>query len=78
METEKIKDSFISHASDILGDTNRGLTGSQIVKLCNSYAVDFDVKIPITSPDFGKFGSIAPNKRTELYKNLREFNCQHG
>lgn len=74
METNKIDDSFISHAADILGDTNQGLSGSQIVKYCNSYAVDFDVKIPITSSDFGKFGSIVPNKRTALYKNLIEFN----
>jgi len=49
MEREKINDSFISHAADILGDTNRGLSGSQIVKHCNSYAVDFDVKIPIST-----------------------------
>ncbi|MFL2077586.1 hypothetical protein [Marinilactibacillus psychrotolerans] len=44
METGKIDNSFISHAADILGDTNHGLSGSQIVKYCNSYAVDFDVK----------------------------------
>ena len=70
---EKIDDVFISHASDILADTNSGLSGSQIVKECNSYAIDFNVAIPIASPDFGKFGSIVPNKRTALYKNLREF-----
>jgi hypothetical protein len=74
MEKNKIDDSFISHAADILGDTNRGLSGAQIVKYCNSYAVDFDVKIPITSSDFGKFGVIVPNKRTALYKNMVEFN----
>lgn len=71
---EKLDDVFISHASDILADTNSGMSGSQIIKECNSYAIDFDVSIPITSPDFGKFGSIVPNKRTALYKNLREFN----
>lgn len=76
MATEKIDETFISYASDILADTNQGLTGTQIVKYCNIYAVDFGVKIPITSPDFGKFGSIVPNKRTALYKNLREFNGQ--
>lgn len=76
MPDGKIDDAFISYASDILADTNQGLTGTQIVKYCNSYSVDFDVKIPITSPDFGKFGSIIPNKRTALYKNLREFNGQ--
>ena len=71
---KKIDDVFISHASDILADTNSGLSGSQIIKECNSYAIDFNVSIPVTSPDFGKFGSIIPNKRTALYKNLREFN----
>jgi len=76
MAAGKIDDSFISYASDILADTNKGLSGSQIVKYCNSYAVDFAVNIPITSPDFGKFGSVVPNKRTALYKNLREFNGQ--
>lgn len=76
MASGKIDDTFISYASDTLADTNQGLTGSQIVKHCNSYAVDFEVDIPITNPDFGKFGSIVPNKRTALYKNLREFNGQ--
>lgn len=74
MNTKKIDDTFISHASDILADTKHGLSGAQIVKYCNSYAVDFGVNIPVTSPDFGKFGSIIPNKRTAMYKNLREFN----
>ncbi|MBV1759067.1 MAG: hypothetical protein KMY55_14655 [Dethiosulfatibacter sp.] len=74
MKTNKIDNSFISHAADILGDTNKGLSGSQIVKYCNSYAVDFGVGIPITSPDFGQFGKVIPNKRTALYKNLAEFN----
>lgn len=73
MKTNKIDNSFIDHAADILGDTSDGLSGSQIVKYCNSYAVDFDVRIPITSSDFGKFGSVVPNKRTALYKNLAEF-----
>ncbi|AJD91995.1 hypothetical protein JMA_26780 [Jeotgalibacillus malaysiensis] len=74
MNSKKIDDSFISYAADVLGDTNQGLSGSQIVKYCNSYAVDFNVNIPITSSDFGKFGSIVPNKRTALYKNLVVFN----
>ena len=76
MAVGKIDDAFISYASGILADTNQGLSGSEIVKYCNSYAVDFDVDIPITSPNFGKFGSRVPNKRTALYKNLREFNGQ--
>ncbi len=74
MGTDKIDNAFISYASDVLADTNRGLSGSQIVKYCNSYAVNLGVNIPVTSPDFGKFGSIIPNKRTALYKNLSQFN----
>lgn len=74
MNTEKIDDSFISYASATLADTRKGLSGSQIIKYCNAYAVDFGVNIPITSSDFGEFGKIVPNKRTALYKNLYEFN----
>ena len=71
---DKIDTAFIQHAADVLAETDTGLSGRQIVKYCNSYAVDFDVDIPIASPDFGKFGSIVPNKRTALYKNLMAFN----
>lgn len=77
MYSDKIDDVFLRHAADILADTNTGLTGSEIVKFCNSYAIDFNVNIPITSSNFGSFGSIVPNKRTALYKNLVAFNaCQ--
>ena len=71
---KKIDNVFIQHASDIIADTNYGLTGSQIVKLCVQYAIDFNVDIPITSPDFGEFGKIVPNKRTALCRNLSAFN----
>ena len=73
MNNAKLPDSFISYAADVLADTNKGLSGGQIVKNCNSYAIDFGVDIPIASPDFGKFGRIVPNKRTALYKNLAAF-----
>lgn len=73
MENAKLPEVFISYAADVLADTRTGLTGSQIVKLCNAYAVDFGVNIPITSPNFGQFGSIVPNKRTALYRNLSAF-----
>ena len=77
MYSDKIDDVFLRHAADILADTNIGLTGSEIVKFCNSYAIDFNVNIPITSSNFGSFGSVVPNKRTALYKNLVAFNaCQ--
>ena len=76
MSNQKLPESFISYASDTLADTKSGLTSSQIIKYCNAYAVDFEVDIPITSPNFGEFGSIVPNKRTALLKNLSAFNGQ--
>ena len=76
MDTKKLPDVFVSYAADTLAETNSGLTGAQIVKYCNSYAVDFGVDIPITSSDFGSFGSLVPNKRAALYRNLSVFNGQ--
>ena len=76
VNNNKLPESFISYAVDVLADTQTGLTGSQIVKQCNAYAVDFGVDIPVTSPDFGKFGSRVPNKRTALQRNLSAFSGQ--
>ena len=70
MDTKKLPDVFVSYAADTLAETNSGLTGAQIVKYCNSYAVDFGVDIPITSSNFG---SLVPNKRTALYRNLSDY-----
>lgn len=69
---EQLDKAFISHASEILGKTNSGLTGSEIVKFCNKYSIDFNVKIPISSTNFIELG--CGNKRTALYKNLQAFN----
>lgn len=76
MSEEKLPCSFVSYAADVLGETSTGLSGAQIVKHFNTYAADFGVDIPITSPDFGKFGSVVPNKRTALYRNLSAFSGQ--
>lgn len=73
MNSKQMPETFIQYAADILADTNTGLSGSQIVKNCNGYAIDFGVDIPIVTADFGKFGSIVPNKRTALKRNLDAF-----
>ena len=70
----KIDSTFIIHASEVLGDTNTGLSGGQIVKYCNAYALQFNVQTPINDSNFGKFGSKVPNKRTALQLNLQAFN----
>ena len=64
-----IQNIFIQNAADILGDTDSGLTSSQIVKLCSAYAIDFNINIPYTSLPFPADGTV-PNKRTALKKNL--------
>ncbi len=66
-ESEKIPVIFIKYASDILGDTANGLSGTNIISATTNYAVEYDVNLPHSS-----IGS-APNKRTVLYDNLKVF-----
>ena len=65
---DKLDNSFLAYACDILAETNSGLSGMKIVELCNSYAIDFNRKIPHDSYPFD-----APNKRTALKENLQVF-----
>ncbi len=64
----KLDDSFLIYASDILAETNNGLSGMKIVEYCNSYAITFNRIIP-----YGSYPFDAPNKRTALRENLRAF-----
>lgn len=59
---------FLTHAADILGDTEYGLSGGNIAKACTAYAIDFHVDIPYSFSVAG-----APNKRTALLDNIRRF-----
>lgn len=64
----KLDDSFLTYASNILAETNSGLSGMKIVEHCNSYAITFNRIIP-----YGCYPFDAPNKRTALKENLRAF-----
>ena len=64
----KLDDSFLTYASDILAETNSGLSGMKIVEYCNSYAITFNRIIP-----YGSYPFDAPNKRTALKENLKVF-----
>ena len=64
----KLDDAFLAYASDILADTNAGLSGMKIVEYCNSYAIDFNRVTP-----YGSYPFDAPNKRTALKENLKVF-----
>ncbi|GHD99786.1 hypothetical protein GCM10008024_08660 [Allgaiera indica] len=68
MFDEKIPATFVQYATDILADTNSGLSGSNIVKETAAYAVEYDVNIPHQTYPFD-----APNKRTALFENLQAF-----
>ncbi|CAA0114079.1 Uncharacterised protein [Halioglobus japonicus] len=65
---QEIPNIFLTHASDILGDTDAGLSGSNIIRAFASYAFDLDVDIPYASYPFN-----GANKRTALLENLRSF-----
>ncbi|GMM78288.1 hypothetical protein [Vibrio alginolyticus] len=65
---DNIPNTFLTRASDILGDTTLGLSGSNIVKAFSGYAYDFDVEIPHSIYPFD-----APNKRSALLDNLKVF-----
>ena len=63
-----IPSTFISYATNILGDTLYGLTVSEIGRYCTEYAVNYDIDIPHLSYPFD-----SPNKRTALKENLEAF-----
>ena len=67
---DRLSETFVSYASEILADTNLGLSGSQIVEATTNYAIDWGVTIPHQTYPFS--GSV-PNKRTALRQNLMAF-----
>jgi len=42
---DKIPSPFTTHAANVLGDTENGLSAREIVRYCTDYAVDFDGKV---------------------------------
>lgn len=68
MTMNQIDKNFIAYASSILGETNKGLSGSKIAKYCSTYAIEYNRSIPHYSYPFK-----APNKRTALEENLNVF-----
>ncbi|MFC1608236.1 hypothetical protein ACFL47_09715, partial [Candidatus Latescibacterota bacterium] len=69
-DPNKIPSSFLTQAANVLGETNSGLSGSDITRYCTDYAYDFDVDIPYS------INSGYPNKRTALRENLSQFSPQ--
>lgn len=65
---ERISVSVLSRACDVLGDTNRGLSGKKLIGYCNTFAVEHDVRIPHATYPFD-----ATSKRTALFENVQAF-----
>ncbi len=67
---EKISPSFLLYASDILADTDKGLSGGWIVKIFNSKSVEYGIEVPHYKIPFAKG---TPNKRTAFLQNIEKF-----
>ena len=61
---------FLQYASNKLAETNRGVTGSYIITVCNNAAMEYNRKIP-----FAIYPNDSPNKRTMLLRNLQAFDA---
>ena len=66
---EDLPPAFVSHASDVIGETATGLSGPEIVRVTAARAVEWDVRIP--HPTY-PFRNVA-NKRSALFENLMAF-----
>jgi len=64
----RIPTPFLQHASSVLAETQHGLSGPEIVEICNAWAVDMNIETPHSVYPF-----TAYNKRTALFENLRAF-----
>lgn len=65
-----INNVFLTYASDILAETNAGLTSTEIGKYFSAKSLDYNVDIPFHKTPF----TDVPNKRTAFLENLMRFN----
>lgn len=73
---EQLPSTFLSVAASVLADTEKGLSGNEIVKHSSKFAFEFNVDIPVDYYPWGDFGRDVPNKRTGLQRNLEAFNAK--
>jgi hypothetical protein len=66
--SQELNAAFVNYAADILADTERGLSGPEIVKATVAQAVENDVVLPHPAYPF-----VAHNKRTALAENIMAF-----
>ena len=76
MNKHIISDAFLCDAAGTLGDTDNGLTGSEICNYLVRYATKYNRDIPFVKYPFKKGdGTSSVNKRTALQSNLKSFSC---
>lgn len=63
---------FLTHAANVLADTNKGLSCSEICKHCSEYASRYGISIPYPNTDIKGF----PKKSVALRKNLEKFSIE--
>lgn len=68
----QLSPSILIYASDVLGDTNAGLSGPHIVRYFKAKSDEHSIQIPHNIYPFD-----APNKRTALQENLMRFQAAH-
>lgn len=68
MQDRTISPTFLSHAADVLADTQTGLTGNDIIRATRGYAMEYGVQLPHPSYPFS-----ATSKRVALNENLLAF-----
>lgn len=66
----KIPETFLKYASDVLADTEKGLTGTQIVRYFSAKSVEENVDIVHSDQPFKDKQDNNVNKRTAFYQNL--------
>lgn len=67
-----IDSAFLTHVTNVLADTEKGLSGSEICKHCSEYASRYGISIPYPNTDIKNF----PKKSVVLRKNLEKFSIE--
>lgn len=70
MIEQDIPPTFVQYAADILADTNKGLSGTNIVRATVTYALEYHVNLPHPTSPLNMI-----TKRQALYENLMAFSA---
>ena len=69
-----IDDAFLKSACEWFGDTNDGLSGTQVIKFCSEYSFKYGITLAYESMD--TLITKGKNKKTVLLENIKRFNSK--